>query len=78
MHYGSIQAYLDNQKIKVVESYDFDKKKVSYNEKIKGRSIEKFRGDEEIVRAYLLAKLVNELGYRPERIELEKTYTIKG
>ena len=76
MEYNNIKKYLDNQKIKVVEEYDFEKKKVKYSEKIKGWKIEKFRGDEEIVRAYILAKLVNELGYKPENIELEKQYDI--
>jgi type I restriction enzyme M protein len=71
-----IKQYLDKQKNKVVESYDFDKKKVKYSEKIKGWKIDKFKGDEEIVRAFILAKLVNELGYKPENIELEKEYDI--
>ena len=31
-----IKKYLDKQKIKVVEKYDFDRKKVKYSEKIKG------------------------------------------
>ncbi len=71
-----IKQYLDKQQIKVVELYDFENKKVRYSEKIKGWKIDKFRGDEEIVRAYILAKLVNELGYKPENIELEKEYDI--
>lgn len=76
MDYSIIKKYLDNQKNKVVELYDFDKRKVKYSEKIKGWKIDKFRGDEEIVRAFVLAKLVNELGYKPENIELEKQYDI--
>lgn len=71
-----IEKYLANQKTKVVEVFDFESKKAKYSEKIKGWKIDKFRGDEEIVRAYVLAKLVNELGYRPENIELEKNYDI--
>lgn len=71
-----IKQYLDKQKIKVVETYDFENKKVKYSEKIKGWKIDKFRGDEEIVRAYILARLINELGYKPENIELEKEYDI--
>ena len=59
-----------------MEIYDFKNKKVKYSEKIKGWKIDKFRGDEEIVRAYILAKLVNELGYKPENIEIEKEYDI--
>ena len=76
MDYKIIKKYLDEQKIKVVETYDFEKKKVKYSEKIKGWKIDKFRGDEEIVRAFVLAKLVNELGYKPENIEFEKQYDI--
>ncbi len=76
MNTSSIKEYLDKQKIKAVELYDFKNKKVKYSEKIKGWKIDKFRGDEEIVRAFILAKLVNELGYKPENIELEKQYDI--
>lgn len=76
MDITTIKKYLDKQKIKVVETYDFDNKKVKYSDKITGWKIDKFRGDEEIVRSYILAKLVNELGYKPENIELEKQYDI--
>jgi len=76
MNYTIIKQYLDKQKIKVIETYDFENKKVKYSEKIKGWKIDKFRGDEEIVRAFVLTKLVNELGYKPENIELEKQYDI--
>ena len=76
MDYQIIKQYLDKQKTKVVETYDFENKKVKYSEKIKGWKIDKFRGDEEVVRAFILAKLVNELGYKPENIEIEKQYDI--
>lgn len=76
MEYNKIKEYLDNQKQRVVELYDFDKRKVKYSEKIKGWKIDKFRGDEEIVRAFILSKLVNELGYKQENIEIEKQYDI--
>ena len=76
MKYKNIKKYIDNQNIQVVKEADFEYKKVKYSEKIKGWKIEKFRGDEEIVRAYILTKLVNELGYKPENIELEKQYDI--
>ncbi|MFA5069949.1 MAG: N-6 DNA methylase [Patescibacteria group bacterium] len=76
MNRNVVEEYLKKQKIKVVEEFDFEKKKVKYSEKIRGWKIDKFRGDEEIVRAFVLAKLVNELGYKPENIELEKEYDI--
>ena len=71
-----IKKYLDKQKTKVVEIYDFENQKVKYSEKIKSyRKIDKL-GSEEIVRAYILAKLVNQLGYKPENIEIEKDYDV--
>ena len=76
MDISIIEKYLSKQKIKVVETYDFENNKVKYSERIKGWKIDKFRGDEEIVRAFLLARLVNELGYKPENIEIEKQYDI--
>ncbi|HCL57385.1 MAG TPA: N-6 DNA methylase, partial [Spirochaetia bacterium] len=76
MDIAFVKKYLDSQKEKVIEIYNFENKKVKYSEKIKGWKIDKFRGDEEIVRAFILAKLVNELGYKPENIEIEKQYDI--
>lgn len=76
MQFPFIKQYLDAQKIKVVEVCDSTNKKVKYSDKIKGPNIDVLRGDEEIVRAYILAKLVNELGYAPENIEIEKEYDI--
>jgi len=75
MNTDIVKTFLDKQKIKVVEIYDFDNKKVKYSDNIKGWKIDKFK-PEEVVRAYILAKLVNELGYKPENIEIEKVYDI--
>jgi len=71
-----VQDYLDKQKIKVVEQYDFNQGKIDYSDKIKGWDIKRSVGDEEIVRAFIIAKLVNELGYKPENIEFETEYTL--
>jgi len=69
-----IRNYLDRQKIKVAEIYDFENEKIKYSEKIKShRKIDRL-GEEEIVRVYFLTKLVNELGYKLENIEIEKEY----
>ncbi len=38
-----IEKYLNKQKIRVVETYDFKNKKVKYSEKIKGWKINKFK-----------------------------------
>ncbi|RGU95826.1 restriction endonuclease subunit M [Clostridium sp. AF15-17LB] len=67
--------YIKGQPIKVVTSIDLEKKKISYNGINQGRIIREITGEEEIVRAYLLTKLVNEYGYLPERIEIEHEYT---
>jgi type I restriction enzyme M protein len=72
-----IEQYLNQQKTKVVDKFDFSKKTISYTKEIKQtREIKKITGDEELVRAYILTKLVNELGYKPEIIEIEKEYDI--
>src|SRR4051794_11193258 len=71
-----VKKYLDKQKIKVVEIYEFENEKVKYSEKIKSyRKIDKL-GSEEIVRVYILTKLVNEFGYKSENIEVEKEYDV--
>lgn len=72
-----ISKYLEKQAEKVVTKYDFDKQMITYTAAIKqNRDIKIITGEEEIVRAFLLTKLVNELGYRPENIEIEKEYDI--
>ena len=76
MNHNIVKKYIDKQKIKVVEIFDIENKKIKYSEKLKGWKIDKFRGDEEVVRAYILTKLVNELGYSIESIEIEKQYDI--
>jgi len=72
-----IKKYLKQQKVTAVEKFDFAKSTISYTNAIKQtREIKKITGDEEIVRAYVLTKLVNILGYKPENIEIEKEYDI--
>lgn len=77
MNHFLIEQYLNAQSEKVVDTYDYTQKTISYSSKVKQfRKIKKISGDEEVVRAYLLSKLVNELGYLPENIEIEKEYDI--
>ena len=65
MDYKIIKEYLEKQKVKIVEEYDFEKRIILYSKDLKQKEvIRKIHGDEEIVRAYILAKLVNELGYQ--------------
>src|SRR3989339_1908376 len=72
----SIINYLDNSPKKVVK-FVLREKKAEYGADIKKhRDIKSISGDEELVRGYLITKLVNELGYKEENIELEKEYDI--
>lgn len=70
-----IVDYIESKPIKVVEGIDTDKKTVTYSKDLKGKTITTLPGDEEITRAYILTRLVNELGYSIENIELEHEYT---
>lgn len=73
----AVKEYIEEQKIRAIEKVDFDKKTIGYVSQIKQfREIKKVTGNEEIVRAYILTKLINELGYKPENIEIEKEYDI--
>ncbi|PIR41997.1 MAG: N-6 DNA methylase [Candidatus Yanofskybacteria bacterium CG10_big_fil_rev_8_21_14_0_10_37_15] len=72
----SIINYLDNSPKKVAK-FILREKKAEYGADIKKhRDIKNISGDEELVRGYLITKLVNELGYKEESIELEKEYDI--
>lgn len=54
---------------------DLDNKKIKYSNKIiQHRVISKITGEEELVRAYFVVKLIKELGYEQKDIELEKEY----
>lgn len=71
-----IKVYINSQKNKIVENIDIDKKEISYNKYLKqNREIKKISWEEELVRAFILTKLVNELWYKIENIEIEKEYT---
>ncbi len=72
----SIINYLDNSPKKVAK-FILREKKAEYGANIKKhRDIKNISGDEELVRGYLITKLVNELGYKEESIELETEYDI--
>lgn len=71
-----LKEYLKKQKNKVV-LLDLYKESIQYDPQItQYRKINKITGPEEYVRAFLIARLVNELGYKPESIEIEKEYDI--
>lgn len=70
-----IKKYIDNQPQKVVAKMDLGKNKIEYQGILQGQVIKEIKGDEEISRSFILTRLVNELGYAPDRIEIEHEYT---
>lgn len=75
MNRALIKKYIDNQTINVVSSLDLAKSKINYDGIVQCRIINEISGDEEMSRAFLLTRLVNELGYAADRIEIEHEYT---
>jgi len=71
----TIETKVNNQKIDSV-TLNLENKTIKYHDKIKS-NIKTISGDEELSRAFLIDRLVNELDYLPEHIELEKTYDVK-
>ena len=63
MNRNLIKSYIDSQPIKVVSSLDLSNNKISYSGIKQGRVIDEITGDEEMSRAFILTRLVNELGY---------------
>ncbi|MEI6270004.1 MAG: N-6 DNA methylase [Methylococcaceae bacterium] len=73
-----IELKLEQQKNNIAK-INLEKETVTYSEKVKhNRALKSLTGDEEVVRAFLIDRLVNELDYKPENLETEKEYTIKG
>ena len=71
-----IEDYLNKTSKKVVD-FIGKERKVTYSRDIKShREVKTISGDEEAVRSYLVARLVNELGYKEENIEIEKEYDV--
>lgn len=74
MNNDLLKKYIDEQPAKIVTKLDFVAGKLSYDKIVQCQK----RTDakpEELCRAYLLTKLVNELGYDPAKIEIEHEYT---
>ena len=70
-----ISDYIKSNPVNVVTAFDPVQGKVSYNGIRQWRIVNRISGDEEAVRSFLLTKLVNELGYDPSCIEIEREYT---
>jgi len=74
----TIETNLHKQKNKVAE-IGLIKETVDYSEEIKShRDLKSLTGDEEVVRAFLVDRLINTLDYKAQNLEIEKEYTIKG
>ena len=72
----NIEQQVNTAKNKVV-SLNIEKATINYSDKIKKHEDPKIiAGDEEISRAYLVNRLINELDYKPENIEIEKRYEV--
>ena len=74
MNKDLLKAYIDTQPIKIVTKIDLTHEKLEYD-KITQCQRRTEAGPEELCRAFLLTRLVNELGYSPDRIEIEHEYT---
>ena len=73
-----IERKLQTQKNSIAK-INLEKVTVSYSEKVKqNRVLKALTGDEEVVRAFLIDRLVNELDYKPENLEIEKEYSVKA
>jgi len=71
-----IEKIVNSEKNRVV-TLDIENASVTYTSKIKKHEDPKvISGDEEVSRAFLLNRLINELDYKPGNIEIEKRYEI--
>jgi len=71
-----IEELLMSETNKIV-SINLEKESVGYSDHIKKHEDPTvIVGDEEVVRAYMVNRLVNQLDYRPENLEIEKRYQI--
>ncbi|RKQ32378.1 restriction endonuclease subunit M [Oceanobacillus halophilus] len=73
-----MQSTVNQAEIKAVK-LDVETGSIQYSEKINqvDKTIRTIAGDEEIVRAALINRLINELDYDPGLIDLEEEYTYK-
>lgn len=71
-----VSTYIEKSPIKAVSMFDTTERTIKYNAEIKNsKGINALRGEEEIVRAFLVSKLVNEYGYSLSDIEFERAYS---
>lgn len=71
-----VSRYIEESKIKAVKSFDVIDRTITYSSEIKNsKGINVLRGEEEVVRAFLVTKLANEYGYSLSDIEFERAYS---
>mgnify|MGYP005903599373 CR=1 FL=1 len=68
-----IIKYVTSVPKKVIQNLDVKTNKFRYSEIKENRKVTEYK-DEELVRMFLITKLINELGYPADRIEIEKEY----
>ena len=69
-----LQAYLAAQPVQVVRQLDLEQGRLEYDKIVQCQRRTEAK-PEELCRAFLVTRLANELGYPPERIEIEHVYT---
>ena len=69
-----LNAYIKRNPQKIVKNLDLEKNKIEYDLIKQHRKMTELT-PEECCRAFLLTKLVNELGYPADKIEIEREYT---
>ena len=74
MNWKNVVEQTINKNNSNIVKFDLANQVVFYGDSIKKPEIQTARGDEEIVRAFLINRLVNQFGYKPEKIQLEKNY----
>lgn len=71
-----VAHYVKAQKNKITKSLNVMENYVEYQHITQHHEIKKINGMEELVRIYIITKLVNELGYKADKIEIEKGYDL--
>lgn len=68
-----IIKYVTSVPKKIIQNLDVKTNKFKYSEIKENRKVTEYK-DEELIRMFLITKLINKLGYPADRIEIEKEY----
>lgn len=72
MNRDLVKKYIEIQPKKVVKNFDLGACKIEYEGIGQNREVKKINGDEEVCRAFLITRLVNELGYEQAELRSKK------